>query len=137
MELTLVEKILGAGIVLGLFSLFCSTVCLFFATFSNYLLKSKFHLIDKTLRIAQFSANFGQIIFFLTAAGFFAYSSFYGIKNGEYNLAFSRYGSMNSNINWNNRPIRFALQTMLFMGLSGYLQYVVIKTLRNIFKKNL
>lgn len=137
-KLSFLEMIFICGIVFGILGLFFSAVLLFFTIFSDYLPSNKLshNLKDKTLKISQFAANFGQIIFFLTLAGFFAYSAFDGIKNGQYNLAFSRYGNMNSNINWSNRPIRFALQTVLFIVLSGYLQYVLIKTLGNIFKKN-
>ena len=137
-KLSILEKIFGCGIVVGIFCLVISAVLVFVATFSGHLNKTKLsnYLSDATLKIALFTTTVGQIVFFFTAAGFFIYYAFDAIKNGEYNLAFSRNGTMKSNINWSNRPIRFAVQTMLFIGLSGYFQYVVIKTLRDIFKKN-
>lgn len=137
-KLSILEKIFGCGIVVGILCLVISSILLFVATFSGHLTKTKLSnfLSDVTLKIAVFIATVGQIVFFFTAAGFFIYYEFDAIKNGEYNLAFSRYRNMKTNFNWNDSPISFALQTTLFIALSGYFQYVVIKTLKNVFKNN-
>lgn len=93
------------------------------------------NLIAKLFTIAYYVLQIGMIIFLLALAGMTASMAIDGLGMGEYKLRFSRTGGGYTMIKWTTRPIRFAFQTVVFIGFSIMLIYLSIKQIRSISKK--
>ncbi|MGE8292413.1 MAG: hypothetical protein ACN6ON_12065, partial [Sphingobacterium sp.] len=81
------------------------------------------NLIEKLFTTAYYVMQIGMVIFLLALAGMAIGITIDGIAKGEYKLRFSRIGG-NTTIKWTARPIRFAFQTVAFIGFSIVLVYL-------------
>ncbi|ULT25539.1 hypothetical protein KUH03_00540 [Sphingobacterium sp. E70] len=70
----------------------------------------------KAFTIAYYVLQIGMIIFLLALAGMTASMAIDGLGMGEYKLRFSKTGGGYTMIKWTTRPIRFAFQTVVFIG---------------------
>lgn len=93
------------------------------------------NLIERLFTTAYYVLQIGMVIFLLALAGMTVSMAIDGIAKGEYKLRFSRIGGGNTTIKWTTRPIRFAFQTVAFIGFSIMLIYLSIKQIRSISKK--
>lgn len=93
------------------------------------------NLIERLFTTAYYVLQIGVVIFLLALAGMTVSMAIDGIAKGEYKLRFSRIGGGHTTIKWTTRPIRFAFQTVAFIGFSIMLIYLSIKQIRSISKK--
>jgi hypothetical protein len=117
---------LVAGIILML---------LYFALTSICAKGSWENLIEQLFATAYYLLQIGMVIFLLALAGMTVSMAIEGIAKGEYKLRFGRIGGGHTTIKWTTRPIRFAFQTVAFIGFSIWLIYFSIKQIRSISKR--
>ncbi|PUV25268.1 hypothetical protein [Sphingobacterium athyrii] len=91
--------------------------------------------IEKVFRLAYNVLHVGMLIFLLGLAGMTVCMAIEGLRKGEYKLRFSRIGGGYTRINWTDRPIRFAFQTVAYIGFSSWLIYFLVKQIRSFSRK--
>ncbi len=87
--------------------------------------------MDTVLYISTCIVELGLLLFLLTLAGLSLFIVIEAIIKGAYSLSFSRIGGKTT-ILWESQPIRFAFQTVTFIGFSVSLIFFSIKRVRSL-----
>lgn len=114
--------ILIVGAVLMLLTSIIALVC------KNGVWKGR---VDNVLYISTHIVEIGLLMFLLTLAGSSIFIVIEAIIKGAYRLNFSRTGG-ETTILWESQPMRFAFQTIIFIGFSVFLIYFSIKKGRSL-----
>ncbi len=87
--------------------------------------------MDTVLYISTCIVELGLLMFLLTLAGSSLFIVIEAMIKGTYRLSFSRTGG-EITILWENQPVWFAFQTVIFIGFSVFLIFLSIKRVRSL-----
>ncbi|WDF46521.1 hypothetical protein PQ459_16665 [Chryseobacterium sp. KACC 21268] len=113
----------GSFMILGILLILVFFLA-YWLSFSN---KSNNTLIDKIFKAGNFSIQFGLFIFFLSLAMLLLGITIEGLINGKYILSFGRTNPTKTIITWEEKPVRFVFQTIIFIVFSVWSIRFVIK----------
>lgn len=120
-------------LLVGIVILIIGTVLMLLSSTIAFVCRNKVSKgrMNTVLYISTCIMELGLLMFLLTLAGLSLFIVTEAIIKGAYRLRFSRTGG-ETTILWESQPIRFAFQTVTFIGFSVFLIFFSIKKVRSL-----